>query len=595
MNRMNAPQLKKAFVDFFKSKSHEEIPSVSVVPEGDSSTLFISAGMHPLVPYLLGEPHPLGKRLVDVQECVRTGDIDEVGDPHHHTWFEMLGNWSLGDYFKKEAISWSGEFLTEVLKIKKKDLWFTCFAGDDDASRDVDSAKAWESLGIDKKRIFFLPKKENWWGPVSDTGPCGPDTEIFVDTGKKPCSKDCRPWCDCGKYVEIWNNVFMEFNKTSDGQYKPLANKNVDTGMGLERMIAILNGLEDDYLTDIWQPIIKSIQAISDLSYEEDKNKRAMRIIADHTRAAVFIIADGVVPGNKEQGYVLRKLIRRTIRQGKFLGIEVDFVKQVAEAVIKNRGNYGGNYPELEENRRLIFDVLQKEESKFRKTINKGLKEIDLMISRQDGKKMLSGKNAFHLYETFGFPLELIKEEVKSRNLSVDEEGFLKAQKKHQEKSSTAAKGRFKGGLAGRSDKVIRYHTATHLLQSALRQVLGDQVTQSGSNLTRERLRFDFTYADKPSSLQLQKVEQLVNQKIKKGIRVALQMMPLEKAKKSGALVVPGRKYPGKVTVYSIGDFSREICAGPHVDSTKKLGIFKITKEESCGAGKRRIYAVLRN
>jgi len=589
MVQLSAKQLVEKYRQFFEDKGHKWIPSASLVPEDDSSALFISAGMHPLIPYLLGEAHPLGKRLVNVQECLRTVDIDKVGDTFHHTWFEMLGNWSLGDYFKKEMISWSFEFLTEVLKIDPAGLHVTCFAGDDTIPRDEETFFAWKKVGIDKKRIYFLPKKDNWWGPVGETGPCGPDTEMFIDTGKPGCGRDCRPGCPCGRYIEIWNDVFMEYSKNRRGEYKLLKQKNVDTGMGVERTLAVVSGLEDNYLTDIWQPIVKKIEEVFRVSYQKEKNKRPIRIIADHLRSAVFVLADGVLPSNKEQGYVLRRLIRRAVRQGILLGADDNFTEEIARVVIDNQTNYDGIYPEINNKREAILESLREEEVKFKNTLARGLKEVSRLIK----SNALTPLNVFNIYQTYGFPLELIEEEARQKFRTDFIKEFNQIRKKHQELSRTAAKGRFKGGLSTSSPKTIRYHTLTHLLGAALRTVLGDHVRQKGSNITEERVRFDFNHPKKLTSAEIKRIEALVNQKIEENLAVRVKTMPLSEAQKSGAIAVPGVNYPDEVKVYSIGDFSQEICGGPHVTKTGELGRFKITREEGSGSGTRRIYGIL--
>lgn len=568
---MTARELKEKFINFFVSKQHIEIPSSSLVPENDPTTLFISAGMHPLVPYLLGQPHPLGKRLVDVQKCIRTGDIDEVGDTYHHTFFEMLGNWSLGDYFKTEMIPWSFEFLTKVLNLDVKSLEVTCFAGDSNSEKDNISAAAWEKCGIPKDKIKFL--SDNWWGPAGTTGPCGPDSEMFFNG------------------LEIWNDVFMEFNKNSDGSFTKLQQQNVDTGMGVERTIAVLNGLSDNYLSDIWQPIIKKIEEISGKKYSDEKFAKSIRIITDHIKAAVFIIADGVEPSNKEAGYVLRRLIRRSIRQGKLLGIETNFISQIADSVLDNQDNYAGIYPELNDNRDKIISILDTEENKFRKTLNKGLFEINKLIEHQHN---VSGSEAFNLYQSFGFPIEMVEEELSKNNLKLDRDEFEKSKLEHQKLSQTLSAGKFKSGLADSSEIITKYHTATHLLHSALRQILGDHVQQSGSNITAERLRFDFSHGEKLTDDQIKKVSNLVNQQIENKLEVKKETMLFTEAQKQGAIAFFGNKYPKTVSVFTIGDFSKEVCTGPHVENTSVLGKFEIQKEESAGSGKRRIYAVLK-
>ncbi|MBP6989602.1 alanine--tRNA ligase [Candidatus Shapirobacteria bacterium] len=582
---MNARELKTKFIEFFKSQGHAEIPSASIIPENDPTTLFISAGMHPLVPYLLGQPHPLGKRLTDVQKCVRTGDIDEVGDETHHTFFEMLGNWSLGDYGKKEAITWSFEFLTKLLNFNVSRLSVSCFEGDQNAPKDEESANIWKSLGVNN--IKFLPKKDNWWGPAGNIGPCGPDTEMFIDG------------------VELWNDVFMQYYKDEAGNYQIGKQFNVDTGMGVERTTAFINGFSDNYLSSIWQPIIKKIEELSNMVYGDKSDdfyikdgkqcwvdvRKSIRIISDHIRSAVFIIADGVEPSNKEAGYVLRRLIRRAIRQGKMIGIENNFLKTVAEAVLDNQNNYAGIYPELNQNKNKILETLEAEETKFRRTLNKGLGEITKLIERQ---KSVSGKEAFDLYQSFGFPVEMIEEELTKNNLTLDLDEYNRLKAEHIKQSQTLSAGKFKSGLADHSEIITKYHTATHLVHAALRKVLGEHVQQSGSNITSERLRFDFSHPEKVTETQLKEVEKIVNEQINATLPVTVESMKFVEAQKSGALAFFGTKYPEIVTVYTVGNFSKEVCTGPHVDNTNKLGVFSILKEESAGSGKRRIYAILK-
>lgn len=586
---MNARELKAKFVTFFESKGHVEIPSASLVPENDPTTLFISAGMHPLVPFLLGQPHPSGKRLVDVQKSLRTGDIDETGDTVHHTFFEMLGNWSLGDFFKKEQIEWSYEFLTKHLNYDPSVIHVTCFEGDADAPKDEESATIWKSIGIPEDRIHFLPKKDNWWGPAGVTGPCGPDTEMFVDTNPSTGPIDFVQGCKTCRIVEIGNDVFMQYNKTKDGQYVLLPQKNVDTGWGVERNLAILLGFADNYLTDIWQPIIKVMESLSGRKYTSEP--RPFRIIVDHLRAAVFVIADGVEPSNKERGYVLRRLIRRSIRQGKLLGIEANFCSQVAQTILDNQDNYAGIYPELNQNRDRILSTIEAEEIKFRKTLDVGLREIQKLIDRQ---KSVSGSEAFDLYQSSGFPIELIQEELQKHNLTLDLDEFNSKKQLHQQLSQTLSAGKFKSGLADHSEIITRYHTATHLLHAALRQILGPHVQQSGSNLTSDRLRFDFSHPDRLTPEQLSQVEDLVNVQIQASLEVTRTEMPFVEAQKTGALAFFGAKYPEIVSVYQVGNFSREVCTGPHVENTLSIGEFKIYKEESASSGKRRIYATLK-
>ncbi|HPJ16788.1 MAG TPA: alanine--tRNA ligase [Candidatus Woesebacteria bacterium] len=565
---MNARELKNKFIEFFVSQGHVEIPSASLVPENDPTTLFISAGMHPLVPYLLGTPHPLGKRLVDVQKCVRTGDIEEVGDTYHHTFFEMLGNWSLGDYFKEDAIKFSYQFLTSVLGFDPKRLSVTVFAGDQNAPKDEESSKIWQSLGI--TNISYLPKENNWWGPAGTTGPCGPDTEMFLDG------------------VEVWNDVFMQYNKTADGKFELLPKPNVDTGMGVERTVAFLNGFNDDYLSSIWQPIIKKIEELSNKEYSQDP--KPFRVIADHIRTAVFMIADGVEPSNKEAGYVLRRVIRRSIRQAKLLGINTNFTKIIAQAVIDNKDNYAGIYPELNDNQNKIFEILENEETKFRKTLDRGLNEINKLITRQHN---VSGKEAFDLYQSFGFPVEMIQEELQKNNLSLNLEEFNQCKDEHIKQSQTLSAGKFKSGLADHSEIITKYHTTTHLLHASLRKVLGDHVQQSGSNITAERLRFDFSHDQKLTEEQLKQITDLVNDQISRKLVVTKETMPFVQAQAENALAFFGTKYPEIVSVYTIGDFSKEVCTGPHIENTQILGKFEIIKEESAGSGKRRVYAIL--
>jgi len=583
---MNARELKNKFVEFFVSKGHTEIPSAMIVPENDPTTLFVSAGIQPLVPFFLGKKHPSGSRLVNVQKCVRTGDIDEVGDPVHHTFFEMLGNWSLGDYFKDEMIPWSYEFLTKTLGIPVDKLAVSVFAGDDDASRDEQTSELWQKQGIPKIRIAYLPKENNWWGPPGVTGPCGTDTEMFFwsASDSAPTAFDTKD----SRWVEIWNDVLIQFFKNDQGKYEKLVQNNIDTGMGVERTTAVLNGLSDNYLSSIWQPIISKIEQISGKKYSD--NPQPFRIIADHIRTAVFMIADGVEVSNKEAGYVLRRVIRRSIRQGKLIGIENNFLPQIAIAVLDNQDNYAGIYPELDNNKDKILSILDNEENKFRKTLNKGLHEIQKLIDRQ---KSVSGQEGFNLYQSFGFPVEMIEEELKKNNLSLDIDEFNKFKTEHIKQSQTLSAGKFKSGLADNSEIITKYHTATHLLHTSLRKILGNHVQQSGSNITSERLRFDFSHTDKLTSDQLKSVSDLVNQTISQNIPVTMKTMPFVDAQKLGALAFFGTKYPEIVSVYSVGNFSSEVCTGPHVENTSTLGKFTITKEESAGSGKRRIYAVL--
>lgn len=582
---MTAKELRKKYIDFFVKRGHKRIPSASLVPENDPTALFISAGMHPLVPYLVGEPHPLGKRLVSYQKCLRTGDIEEVGDTTHHTFFEMLGNWSLGDYFKKEAIYWSYEFLTKELALDPKRLSVSVFAGDEDAPRDEESYKIWRSLDIPKERIYFFPKENNWWGPVGETGPCGPDTEMFYDTGKKPCGPDCRPEDGCGKYFEIWNDVFMEFNRTKDGQYEPLKQKNVDTGMGVERTVAILQGKDDNYQTELFTPIIKVIEELSEKNYAQKGVRRSMRIIADHLRGATFAIADGVIPSNKDRGYIIRRLIRRSVVQMMQLNIvPLKLVPAICGQIIDL-------YKDLyfvDKNSYEIHLIIGTEVDKFLPKLHRASKLLQT--------KQLSGKLLFDLFQTHGLPFEVAQDLLEQWGKKIDKEikeEYEKEFEKHQRLSRKGAEKKFAGGLADHSEETTKLHTATHLLHQALREILGVHVKQAGSNITPKRLRFDFSHSKKLTEEEIKKVEKLVNEKVDQNLKVSWRIMTPEEAKKEGALAFFEKKYEEKVKVYSIDDWSKEICGGPHVDFTGVLGKFKILKEESAGAGSRRIYAVL--
>jgi alanyl-tRNA synthetase len=593
--QLTANELRKKFIDFFVSKDHKQISGASLIPENDPTVLFTTAGMHPLVPYILGAEHPSGDKLCDYQKCIRTGDIDAVGDPHHLTFFEMLGNWSLGSYFKKEAIAFSYEFLTKELNIDSEKLSVTVFAGDDEVPRDNLSAQEWMKHGIPEERIYFLPRKDNWWGPAGETGPCGTDSEMFIDTGREKCSDDCKPGCSCGKYFEIWNDVFMGYKKLEDGTYVEMDRKCVDTGMGIERTIAILQGKKNVYETEVFTPIIAGIEELSNAKYgDSDETDMSIRILADHVRTSCFILGDqrGIAPSNVGQGYILRRLIRRAIRHGRKLGIEGAFLSNLAKIVVDL---YKEAYPELIENLEFIYKELELEEEKFSKTLQKGEKEFMKMIPNiLKGKaKMIPGRMAFKLYDTYGFPIELTKELAKENGLSVDEDGFAKAFEKHQSQSRSGAEQKFKGGLADYSEKTTALHTATHMLHQALRTVLGDHVGQKGSNITIDRLRFDFTHPEKVSKEDLQKVEDIVNSEIKKNQDVICETMTLEEAKEQGAIAFFDSKYGEQVKVYSIGNFSKEVCGGPHVSNTSEMGRFKIQKEQSSSAGVRRIKAVL--
>jgi alanyl-tRNA synthetase len=582
------------YLDFFKSKGHAIIPSASLIPENDPTVLFTTAGMHPLVPYLLGAKHPEGRRLADVQKCVRTGDIDAVGDASHCTFFEMLGNWSLGDYFKKEAIAYSFEFLTspDYLGLDLDRLYFTCFEGDEDAPRDTESAGYWMSHGVPESHIFFLNKKHNWWGPAGVTGPCGPDTEMFIDIGKPACSPDCSPACSCGKYLEIWNDVFMQYNKTADGKFEPLSQKNVDTGMGLDRTICTLQGKKSVYDTDVFVGVLAKIAELSGKSYDDnDETTRAFRIIADHVRCATFILGDekGVTPSNVDQGYVLRRLIRRAVRYALRLGIPEQSLQHIARVVI---AQYRDAYPEIGRNEARIITELNLEEERFSRTIRQGLKEFEKLQARLTGN-VIDGVSAFHLYDTFGFPIEFTLELAQENGLEVDIPGFEEAFKKHQEISGAGAEQRFKGGLADTGEETARLHTATHLMHAALRRVLGDEVAQKGSNITAERLRFDFSFPRPMSADEIKEVERLVNEAIDAGVEIACEEMSVEEAKAQGAIGLFESKYGNVVRVYTAPGFSREICGGPHAGNTGELGRFEIQKEQSSSAGVRRIKAVL--
>lgn len=594
---ITANELRSMYIDFFKSKGHKEISGKSLVPENDPTVLFTTAGMHPLVPYISGEEHPQGKRLTDFQKCIRTGDINEVGDASHLTFFEMLGNWSLGDYFKKEAIAFSFEFLTseKYLGIPVEKISVTAFEGDESVPKDEETAKIWEAHGIPSNRIYFLPREDNWWGPAGMTGPCGPDTEIFIDTGKEPCSHDCKPGCHCGKYFEIWNNVFMQYFKNVDGSYSSLKRFCVDTGMGIERTVTMLQGKNSVYDTEVFAGLIKKIEELSGINYGKDDNvDKSIRIIADHIRSSVFILGDAktITPSNIGAGYVLRRLIRRAVRHGKKLGLNESFLPLLSEIVIEENTLA---YPELKEKATHIKEELEKEEKKFMETLRKGEAEFEKMLPNllKDSKKLIPGRLAFRLYDTYGFPIELTEELAKENGLKVDEEGFNKAFEKHQEVSRAGSEQAFKGGLADHSEETTAYHTATHLLHQALRMVLGNHVMQKGSNITAERLRFDFSHPTPMTEEEKKKVEDIVNEQIKRNLQVTMKMQPLEEAKKEGAIALFGEKYDDVVKVYSIGDFSKEVCGGPHVENTGSLGHFVIKKEQSSSSGVRRIKAVL--
>ena len=652
MKSLTANELRALFLRFFQEKGHAVIPSASVIPENDPTVLFTTAGMHPLVPYLLGQKHPAGTRLTDVQKCIRTGDIDDVGDMSHLTFFEMLGNWSLGDYFKKEMIPWSWEFLTSEkwLGIDKDKLAFTVFEGDDDCPRDDEAANLWRSCGVKDDHLFFLPKEHNWWGPAGVTGPCGPDTEMFIIV-KKPCGPNCSPACHCGAYLEIWNDVFMQYNKQADGSFIPLQQKNVDTGMGLERTICVLTGKKSVYETDLFENILGKISELSGKEYHPDNvNTKAFRIVADHMRTATFILGDprGVSPSNVDQGYILRRLIRRAVRYGMGLGLQAGFTCEIAKVIIDQ---YKDVYPELTENAGFVLEQLKLEEDRFARTLRQGEKEFEKIYNnisntralldsildadnkaafaaelaqqkklrpspdmmpiidaanagddaaveaavkaRLETLNTMDGRSAFKLYDTYGFPIEMTMELAAEKGLMVDEADFNARFKQHQETSHAGAEQRFKGGLADHSAQTTCLHTATHLLQAALRKVLGDEVHQKGSNITAERLRFDFTFGRKMTAEELQEVERLVNEAIQAKVPVTMEEMTVAEAKEQGAMGLFESKYGEKVKVYTMGPYSKEICGGPHAENTGDLVSFKIQKEESSSAGVRRIKATI--
>ena len=652
MKSLTANELRALFLRFFQEKGHAVIPSASVIPENDPTVLFTTAGMHPLVPYLLGQKHPAGTRLTDVQKCIRTGDIDDVGDMSHLTFFEMLGNWSLGDYFKKEMIPWSWEFLTSEkwLGIDKDKLAFTVFEGDDDCPRDDEAADLWRSCGVKDDHLIFLPKEHNWWGPAGVTGPCGPDTEMFIIV-KKPCGPNCSPACHCGAYLEIWNDVFMQYNKQADGSFIPLQQKNVDTGMGLERTICVLTGKKSVYETDLFENILGKISQLSGKEYHpDDVNTKAFRIVADHMRTATFILGDprGVSPSNVDQGYILRRLIRRAVRYGMGLGLQAGFTCEIAKVIIDQ---YKDVYPELTENAGFVLEQLKLEEDRFARTLRQGEKEFEKIYNnisntralldsildadnkaafaaelaqqkklrpspdmmpiidaanagddaaveaavkaRLETLNTMDGRSAFKLYDTYGFPIEMTMELAAEKGLMVDEADFNARFKQHQETSHAGAEQRFKGGLADHSAQTTCLHTATHLLQAALRKVLGDEVHQKGSNITAERLRFDFTFGRKMTAEELQEVERLVNEAIQAKVPVTMEEMTVAEAKEQGAMGLFESKYGEKVKVYTMGPYSKEICGGPHAENTGDLVSFKIQKEESSSAGVRRIKATI--
>lgn len=587
---MTAKELRKLYIEFFKEKGHKEIASASLLPENDPSVLFTTAGMHPLIPYLIGEKHPLGNRLVNVQKCIRTCDIDEVGDGFHLTFFEMLGNWSLGDYYKAESIAMSFELLTIRLDIPINKLAVTVFEGDKTVPCDMEAYDLWRKQGLSDNQIYFYGRDENWWGPAGITGPCGTDTEIFYDTGKPKCSDSCGPACHCRKFVEIWNNVFMEYNKNADGSYSFLRQKNVDTGMSLERLYAIINKFNSVYETEFFLPMIQKVYELTGIELTSD-NERQYRIICEHTRAVTFILGDpkAITPSNTEQGYIVRRLIRRAIRHSKNL-FDKNIIPELAKTVIVQ---YGDVYPEIESNKEFIIHELEKESLSFEKTLELGLKKAERYFTELGDKKILDGNSAFKLYDTFGFPIEFTEELASEKGLAVDKERFLERFTEHQELSRKGAEAKFKGGMADNCEQTTKLHTATHLLNGALRKVLSDTIYQRGSNITSERLRFDFTFERKLTLDELSKVSDVVNEAIQKNIPVICKEMSVEEAKKQGAIGIFTNKYGSLVKVYTIDEYSMEICGGPHASNTGELKSFKILKEESSSSGVRRIKAVI--
>ena len=608
MKNYTSESLREMYLNFFKEKGHKVIPSASLIPENDPTVLFTTAGMHPLVPYLLGEKHPAGTRLTDVQKCVRTGDIDDVGDERHCTFFEMLGNWSLGDYIKKEMIPWSYEFLTgeNYLNIPSDKIAVTVFGGDETLPKDDEAAALWENAGVKKENIYFMPRENNWWGPAGLTGPCGTDTEMFI-IRKPKCSPACNPDCNCGAFLEIWNDVFMRFNKQADGSYTELSQKNVDTGMGLERALCVLTGKSSVYETDLFEDAIQEISALTGKQYDEnEETTRAFRVLLDHTRTATFMIGDekGIVPSNTDQGYILRRIIRRAVRFGRKIDLPEGSLAKISATFIEK---YKKVYPELEVNREKIFEELAKEETKFNKTLQQGLKEFEKCINGIERKnafmsqkdpayipeKAINGKQAFHLYDTYGFPVEITDEMAKERGYTVDLDGYKAAFEEHQSKSKAGSEQKFACGLADHKETTTRLHTATHLLHAALKKVCSPDVNQKGSNITEESLRFDFNLPQPMTPEQIKAVEELVNEQIKADIPVVCKEISLEEAKAEGFTGLFESKYGERVKTYTIGEFSKEICGGPHAERTGELGKFRIVKEQSCGSGLRRIKAVL--
>jgi alanyl-tRNA synthetase len=590
---MRVQELREMYLKYFKEKGHSVIASASLFPEDDPTVLFTSAGMHPLVPYLLGQPHPEGTRLTNVQKCVRTTDIDGVGDTTHLTFFEMLGNWSLGDYWKKEAITWSYEFLTskKYLGFDPCKLSVTVFAGDDDSPKDDEAANAWQSAGIPEERIYYLGKEDNWW-IAGNTGPCGPCSEMFIEVDEIPkCASDCRPGCSCGHFVEVWNDVFMSYRKLEDGTYEPLPMKSIDTGMGIERTLAMLQGVPTVFDTELFIPLISQIKELSNKEEYTDEDERLIRIIVDHVRSAVMIMADDrkIGPSNVEQGYIVRRLLRKAIHSADRLGIGEGFMNTLAEIVIDI---FKGLYGEVERNKEFIMNNLTAEEAKFRKTLSKAIRRFDKIF--QD-TETITGEDAFLLFTSFGLPLEMTRDLAEEKGIKIDMDEFTKQFEEHREISRTATQGKFKGGLAEHSDRIVKLHTATHLLQAALRKVLGDEVTQNGSNITEERLRFDFTFSRKLTSEELEEVEKLVNDVINQDLEVTQQFLPYDEAIGKGALAFFKENYGETVSVYSVGGFSMELCGGPHVEHTGVLNKFRIVKQKSIGTGLMRIRADLEN
>jgi alanyl-tRNA synthetase len=588
---MRAQELRDIYLKYFKERGHSVIASASLFPEDDPTVLFTSAGMHPLVPYLLGQPHPEGKRLTNVQKCVRTTDIEGVGDTTHLTFFEMLGNWSLGDYWKKEAITWSYEFLTskKYLGFDSDNLSVTVFAGDEDSPRDDEAAGAWRSVGIPDERIYFLGKEDNWW-IAGNSGPCGPCTEMFIEVDAIPkCGPDCRPGCDCGHFVECWNDVFMSYRKLDNGTYEPLPMKSIDTGMGVERTLAMIQGVPTVFDTELFIPLINHVKGLSERVEFTEEDERLIRIIVDHVRSAVMIMADDrkIGPSNVEQGYIVRRLLRKAIHSADRLGIGQGFMNNLADIVIDM---FKDLYGEVERNREFVMSNLTAEEAKFRKTLSKALRRFE-KIYQDTGT--ITGEDAFLLFTSFGLPLEMTRDLAEEKNIKIDMNEFTKQFEEHQEISRTATQGKFKGGLAEHSEKIVKLHTATHLLQAALRKVLGDEVTQNGSNITEERLRFDFTFSRKLTPEEVEEVERLVNGIIRQDLEVKHQFLPYDEALKKGALAFFKENYGETVSVYSVGDFSMELCGGPHVERTGILKKIKITKQKSIGAGLIRIRAIL--